>query len=65
MPSWNRAEALRAVLGNLLAQHYPPNRYEIVIVDDGSTDETADVVRTIQAQNPGDPQIRYVRQPHR
>lgn len=42
IPTYNRAEMLRATLGSVLAQTMLPA--EIVVVDDGSTDATPDVV---------------------
>jgi hypothetical protein len=51
----NRAEYLEQALQSVLAQ--PIEDIEVVIVDDGSTDQTADVVRDL-----GDSRLRYVRQ---
>jgi glycosyltransferase involved in cell wall biosynthesis len=45
VPTRNRAADLRVCLSSLLAQAYPPDRFEVVVVDDGSTDETASVAR--------------------
>lgn len=41
----NEEQSLRSRLDNLLAQEYPPEAVEVVVVDDGSADGTADVVR--------------------
>lgn len=44
--TYNRAEILRRALASLAVQRCPTDlEYEIVVVDDGSTDHTADVVR--------------------
>jgi glycosyltransferase involved in cell wall biosynthesis len=40
----NRAEYLRESIGSLLDQTLPKRRYEILIVDNGSTDETKEMV---------------------
>lgn len=61
LPTYNRAHLLTTALGSLLAQDYPAGRYEVVVVSDGSTDETADVVRArIAARAPDDPELRFV-----
>lgn len=54
--TWNRAELLRGALSALAAQQVPPP-HEIVVVDNASTDDTADVVHGYAAAHP---QIRYV-----
>lgn len=43
MPLYNRAYMLRPVLDSLMAQSY--KNVEIILVDDGSTDNTAEVVK--------------------
>jgi glycosyltransferase involved in cell wall biosynthesis len=42
VPTYNRAELLRAALDSVLAQTF--SDYEVIVVDDGSTDATATVV---------------------
>lgn len=54
----NRARYLAQSISSVLSQTFQD--FEIVVVDDGSEDDTADVVRTI-----GDPRIKYFRQEHR
>ena len=41
----NEAQNIEARLHNLLACDYPQDRLEIIVVSDGSTDQTADVAR--------------------
>ena len=41
VPAFNSAAFIERLLASLCAQTYPRDRYEIIIVDDGSTDETA------------------------
>lgn len=41
---YNRAREIGACLDSLLSLAYPESRYEIIVVDDGSRDNTADVV---------------------
>jgi len=45
VPARNEEAVIGETLASLLAQDYPPDRFEIVVVDDRSTDGTADVVR--------------------
>lgn len=44
VPVYNRAGEIGSCLEALLALHYPAARREIIVVDDGSTDDTAAVV---------------------
>jgi glycosyltransferase involved in cell wall biosynthesis len=62
VPTWNRAALLSDCLASLRRQDYPQDRFEILVVDDGSTDSTSEVVRRLRLQ-PG-PEIRYVHQAH-
>ncbi|MDR3569972.1 MAG: mycofactocin biosynthesis glycosyltransferase MftF [Syntrophobacteraceae bacterium] len=46
VPVFNRAGEVGECLKSLLRLNYPPDRREIVVVDDGSTDNTAEVARS-------------------
>lgn len=49
IPTRNRASLLRRSLATLQEQNLPPERWELIVVDDGSaTDETANVVATLR-----------------
>jgi glucosyl-dolichyl phosphate glucuronosyltransferase len=54
----NRAELLEKALGSMVEQDFPPSDYEILIVDNGSTDGTPKVVVKCQ----GNVNIRYIRE---
>lgn len=58
VPAYNATATIVPTLDSLCAQTFPD--YEVVVVDDGSTDETAAVVRAH-----GHPRIRLVRQQNR
>ena len=49
IPSYNRAHLLERAAASVWSQTRPP--VELVIVDDGSTDDTAEVVRTLDGRN--------------
>jgi len=52
VPCCNNAETIRAAVGSLLAQNFPPA--EVIVVDDGSTDNSASAVHDLP--------VRYIRQ---
>ncbi len=45
IPAWNEAGCIAATITNKLDQDYPRDRLRIVVVSDGSTDGTDDIVR--------------------
>ncbi|HTE91323.1 MAG TPA: glycosyltransferase [Terriglobales bacterium] len=45
IPTFNRATMLSATLESFAAQSIPKNRYEVIVVDDGSKDATSEVCR--------------------
>jgi len=54
IPSYNRAHVVKRAIKSVLAQTY--QHFEIIIVDDGSTDNTAEVVKSI-----ADDRVKYIR----
>lgn len=53
----NRADMLRRVLEDLCAQTADPERYEVLVVDNGSSDDTAQVARRMAREHGN---VRYV-----
>ena len=56
IPTYNRAYILRDAIESVLRQTYV--NFELIVVDDGSTDETAKIVKGFP-----DPRIRFVQRP--
>ena len=48
IPTFNRRRVLERTLPSLLTQDIPPDEYEIIVVIDGSTDGTADMLRGLR-----------------
>ncbi len=55
IPAYNAQAFLRATLDSVLAQTY--DRLEVIVVDDGSTDDTGAVVAAVKAT---DPRVRLI-----
>ena len=56
LSTYNRAEYLPRAICSVLAQHY--NNFEFIIIDDGSSDDTAKVIKKYAQK---DKRIRYVK----
>src|SRR5690606_21734140 len=52
VPSYNCAGYLERALASVQAQRYPADRVDIVVVDDGSVDDTPAVARRFAASDP-------------
>src|SRR6266545_3828623 len=61
IPTYNRAALLERALESAVNLDYPPTRYEIVIVDNGSTDATPAVVQNVR-DNSAEHNVGYVRE---
>ena len=61
IPAFNEEAEIEATLQFLLAQRYPSDRFEIVLVENGSTDATLSIAKRIaQQQVEGKQRIRIV-----
>jgi glycosyltransferase involved in cell wall biosynthesis len=61
IPVFNRPDLVRDAVASVLAQSYRP--VEVILVDDGSTDDTPEVLQGLAGQHPG--VVKVVRQPNR
>jgi glycosyltransferase involved in cell wall biosynthesis len=60
VPTYNRKKSLKDTLDSLIRQDYPKEDYEIIVCDDGSTDDTSEFVKTYQLGTSY--KVRYYRQ---
>lgn len=51
VPVRDESSNVRACLQSLLAQRYPASQFEVLVVDDDSTDDTAQIVQSLAAQH--------------
>ncbi len=56
VPSFNEERTIGATLESLLALEYPKDKFEIMVVDDGSTDNTGTIAREYAQKHP---QVKY------
>jgi glucosyl-dolichyl phosphate glucuronosyltransferase len=61
IPTYNRAGVLKRALDSALNIEYSPADYEIIVVDNGSTDATAAVVKDVQESSP-QRRLTYIRE---
>ncbi len=61
IPTYNNRAALARTLPPLLAQDFPADQFEIIVLDDGSTDGTREMVTSLTAPVP----VHYHWQPNR
>jgi glycosyltransferase involved in cell wall biosynthesis len=52
IPTYNRADFLRETLAGLVAQQFPRDHFEILVIDNNSTDHTRSVVAEFAAARP-------------
>lgn len=51
IPARNEEDNIGKCIDAILAQDYPEHLYEVIVVDDHSTDKTADIVKAYKEQN--------------
>ena len=50
IPAYNEADCIRATVQNKLEQNYPREKLQIIVVSDGSSDGTDDIVKQFSAR---------------
>jgi len=55
MPVFNAEKTIRLCLDSIYALNYPSDRYEVIVVDNGSTDSSADIISNYP--------VRYISKP--
>jgi succinoglycan biosynthesis protein ExoA len=62
MPIRNERDFIERSLGAVLAQDYPPDRYEVIVADGQSTDGTSEIIRSTAGSHPS---VRLIENPGR
>lgn len=52
VPAYNEEKVISDCINSLLALDHPQNKYEILVVNDGSTDKTTEIIRDFAAKYP-------------
>ncbi len=60
IPAYNEADVIRRKLENTVAIDYPKDKFEVLVIDDGSTDDTVKIIEEF-----ADKGITLLRQPQR
>lgn len=58
IPTFNRAAYICAAIDSVINQNYGDYSYEVLVIDDGSTDNTAEVLKKYKNK------IKYIKLPH-
>lgn len=66
VPTYNEEKVIEKRIENLVELDYPKDRYEIIVVDSGSTDKTSQIVKeTIKKHENNQPTLRLLKEDER
>ena len=60
IPTYNRSKTLATTIRSLISQSFNKENYEILVIDNDSSDDTKEVVEKIVEENKNGPEIRYI-----
>ena len=64
--TYNEEKVIAKRIENLFTLNYPENKYEVLVVDSGSTDMTVEIVeKIIEQPNPAQPCLKLIREEER
>jgi MoaA/NifB/PqqE/SkfB family radical SAM enzyme/GT2 family glycosyltransferase len=58
IPTFNRSIILKNTLSSLFSQTLPPEQFEVIVIDDGSTDKTEEMIKSLEPEF----RLRYILQ---
>jgi glycosyltransferase involved in cell wall biosynthesis len=62
IPTYNRCAVLKRTHEALFEQNFEPSRFEIIVVDDGSSDETEKIVSQFKESSDTAPNVEFLKQ---
>lgn len=66
VPTYNEEKVTEKRIKNLFELNYPKDKYEVIVVDSGSTDSTTEIVEKLtEKHNPSEPTFRLVEEEER
>lgn len=65
VPAFNESNTIERCLGSLINSNYPTNKYEVIVANDGSTDNTAEIVRQFKKNHKSTCKIRLINRPNK